>query len=450
MGNNSVYDQYNKRGDVDIYLSFKKVCFFPGEKMDGNIKLIPKMGLYNDCRKFCELNITMTQHSYYIYPVGSDYETDEEKIILMTHKFRFSDFINLEDEIEMNLPVSYVLPTYTRPSIYINNRNYVKHFICVEYPHFNIKRTFLFVVKNHLVYHSRNRTLLCPFTYPTTFNKKKFFKKKGSCQLVINMPRNYFLYNEKVGYNIHIDCRLLQIPVYKVKVTFCRTTKKNFSNDILRTRRTSSEQLFYKEYNLDKKQKTFNVIDYIVFSDPSAPMDSCISPSEIYQQMDNHGLYEIDDQSLRSLYPSCSEGLLVLEYSLRVKVYFDTIFTSDEFVFVPVDFCDLINYNIPQLNQVNNMNNMNINNNINNSNNINQIQVPNNPKPNLVNNNNININNNIINNNNINDSNSINNINIINEGSAPPMIQGQNIDGKKNFLEDNEKLNLSDWVVIDK
>ena len=115
MGNNSIYDQYNKRGDVDIYLSFKKVCFFPGEKMDGNIKLIPKMGLYNDCRKFCELNITMTQHSYYIYPVGSDYETDEEKIILMTHKFRFSDFINLEDEIEMNLPVSYVLPTYTRP-----------------------------------------------------------------------------------------------------------------------------------------------------------------------------------------------------------------------------------------------------------------------------------------------------------------------------------------------
>ena len=34
------------------------------------------------------------------------------------------------------------------------------------------------------------------------------------------------------------------------------------------------------------------------------------------------------------------------------------------------------------------MNNMNINNNINNSNNINQIQVPNNPQPNLVNNNN--------------------------------------------------------------
>jgi hypothetical protein len=53
-------------------------------------------------------------------------------------------------------------------------------------------------------------------------------------------------------------------------------------------------------------------------------------------------------------------------------------------------------------------------------------------------------------NNNINEINSIDNINVINEGSAPPMIQGQNIDGQKNFLEDNEKLNLSDWVVIDK
>ena len=149
MGATNVYDKYNKKGNVKIIPSFNKVCFFPGEKMEGNIKLIPQMGLYNECRNFCELVITMTQHSYYIYPVGSDYESDEEVIVLMTHKFRFSDFIDLEDEIEMNLPVSYILPTYTRPSIYIDKRNYVKHFICVEYPHFNIKRTFIFVVKNY-------------------------------------------------------------------------------------------------------------------------------------------------------------------------------------------------------------------------------------------------------------------------------------------------------------
>ena len=74
----------------------------------------------------------------------------------------------------------------------------------VEYPHFDAKRTNIFIVKNHLKYHSIKKHLLSPLNYQETFNKKKFFVKKGSCKIVINMPRTYFLYNEKVGYNTEI------------------------------------------------------------------------------------------------------------------------------------------------------------------------------------------------------------------------------------------------------
>jgi len=49
-------------------------------------------------------------------------------------------------------------------------------------------------VKNHLKYHSIKKHLLSPLKYQETFNKKKFFVKKGSCKIVINMPRTYFLY----------------------------------------------------------------------------------------------------------------------------------------------------------------------------------------------------------------------------------------------------------------
>ena len=474
MGNNNYADKYNKFGAVDIRLFLKNVCLFPGENMKGTIKLIPKMNNIQECKKYCQLNITITQHSHYIYPVGSDYETDEEIVTLMTHNFHFSDFINLDDEFEINLAINYAIPTYARPSIYMNKDDYVKHFITIEYPHFQVKRTFLFAIKNHLNYHSLNRRLLSPFVYPTTFNKKKLFKKKGSCQLIINMPRNFFQYNEKIQYNINLDCRILQIPVYKISVTFCRTNKKNFSTDTTRTRRQYTDQLFKKEYKLNKDQKLFNISDYIIISEFVSSDGKYVSPSRIYQQMDNHGPYEITDTSLLNLFPSCSEGLLQLEYFLKFKVYFDSILTSDESVSAPVDFCDILGYIIPNLNKNMNPNiKVNIVNNINTMVNpipntmvnqipntmanpiqntminpmtntmINPLPNPNNFQSNLINNNNINLNNNnIINNDNIDD--------IINDESAPPMAMNINIDGKKDYLEDKENIDLKDWVIIDK
>jgi hypothetical protein len=341
MGNENV--KLNKEGNVSIIISLNKVCFYPGENIIGNIKIIPKPGFYEECRRFCELIINITQNSQIRYPAGSDYETEEETTILMTHNFRFSDFIELGQENEINISVKYTLPKNARPSIFLDNQDYVKHLITVDYPHFGVKKTNVFIVKSNLNFHSQNRQLLCPFKYPTTFNKKKFFKKKGSCKLIITMPRNFFLYNEKITYNIHLDCRLLDIPVYKIKVSFNRTFRKNRKDNYLKERTNSSSTLMFKEYNIDKTRKLVEIVDYITFNDSLATFPIPNSPSDIYKMMDAHGLYEVNDPFLR-LYPSCSVGLINVEYSLKAKIYFDTIFTSDEQVFWPVDFCDILDY----------------------------------------------------------------------------------------------------------
>jgi hypothetical protein len=431
MGNENV--KLNKEGNVSIIISLNKVCFYPGENIIGNIKIIPKPGFYEECRRFCELIINITQNSQIRYPAGSDYETEEETTILMTHNFRFSDFIELGQENEINISVKYTLPKNARPSIFLDNQDYVKHLITVDYPHFGVKKTNVFIVKSNLNFHSQNRQLLCPFKYPTTFNKKKFFKKKGSCKLIITMPRNFFLYNEKITYNIHLDCRLLDIPVYKIKVSFNRTFRKNRKDNYLKERTNSSSTLMFKEYNIDKTRKLVEIVDYITFNDSLATFPIPNSPSDIYKMMDAHGLYEVNDPFLR-LYPSCSVGLINVEYSLKAKIYFDTIFTSDEQVFWPVDFRDILDYKMP------NQNDINLNNN-----NFNQIFNSSDIKP--INNNNL-INNNIINNNDIDD------LNLVENEVAAPVGLNINLDGKKKFLEDNENLNLDDdldgWVIIDK
>ena len=342
MGAMNTYEKYNKLGNVNIILGLQKVCYYPGENMVGNIKLIPKFGLYQECIKYCEIYIILTQHSHYTYRRGSDLETEEETIQLINSRLRFSDFMQLGQQNEINIPINIILPKFAHPSIFLNNSDYVKHFITIEYPYFNVKRTLIFIVKNNLNFHSRNRSLLCPFKYPTTFNKKKFLQYN-------NFDFKKILLRKKrlniIFISIHLDCRILEIPVYKISVTFCRTLKKNYKSNYLKNNIVHTDKLFFKDYNLNKNEKVFNIVDYIYFSAGIAWDRTSLSPTETYKRFDTHGLYEINDQTLQNLYPSCSVGLINVEYSLRVKIYFDTILTTDEQVFAPLDFCDILDFN---------------------------------------------------------------------------------------------------------
>ena len=419
MGNNTI-DKYNKKGDVDIEISLKKVCFYPGETIDGNIKLIPHYVFNQEIKEHSELIIKIIQYSHYKYTDGSDWETDDETIELINEKFGLGDFFAIQNEKEINIQINYILPTYARPSIFCNRLDYVKHYITVEYPYFDVRRTLLFIVKNHLKYHFTNIKFENPFNVKSTFNKKKFFKKKGSCQLIINMPKNYFLYNEKVGYNIVLDCRTLNIPVKKLKVSLIRRVKKNNSHNLLHTRERSHTSLIDKEYNLDKKQKLFNFVDYFLLTESFKQNVDCKSPSDIYKQMDLHGLYEINDQSLINFYPCCAVGLLNIKYSIKVKVYYDSVFTSDDIVIAPFIFCDILDDYLENINLFNNEYEAS------------NICYLNNSQLNIINNNNNIKNNNIIN----------------NESLIPSTVQ--NIDTSKNYLEDKDEADLKDWVIIDK
>ena len=428
MGNN-LLSKYNRQENVGITINLNKVCYYPGEKLIGNIIIIPKTCTLADIRKYSQITIIITEHSQYTYRRGSDLETEEEKIELIRQNFSLSDFIGFDEERQINFPIDYILPKTANPSLYMNSTDYVKHFISVEFPHFDSKRTNIFIVKNYLNDHSIGRTLSSPFYSQKSYNKKKFMSKKGSCQLIINMPRNYFLYNEKVSYNIHLDCKILQIPVKRISVTFYRHYKTHYRGDHNATRSSWRTKLYRKDYLMNKNDKIFDIKDFIYYID-NPPLDEqvYIYPIDIYKKFDSHGLYEVDDDTLKNLYPSCSVGLINIEYSLKVKVFFDSIFTSDEEVYVPIDFCDIL------------YNNVSIENNMLNNKNIDYPEkklIDNNIQANnFMSNNNINL---INNNNNI--INNESNNNIINNESAPPSSQITNMD-KKNYLEDK------DWVII--
>ena len=192
MGNN-IYTKYNTKGDIDIILSLNKVCYYPGENIKGKIKLIPKIVLYQEWKKN-ELIIKITQYGQYTYSEEEGKSKMSDEVNLVNNIFKFNDLNEKDNEIEIN----FILPKYTPPSIYIDKDNYVKNFITIEYPYFHVKRTWVFIVKNHFKYHFTKINFESPFIYQSIYNKKRFNKNKGSCQLKLNLQRNFFLYDERI------------------------------------------------------------------------------------------------------------------------------------------------------------------------------------------------------------------------------------------------------------
>ena len=174
-----------------------------------------------------KLFLNITQYQFYTYTVGSDTEHEAEEFILVSFNLNFDDFLNNKTSNEINIPLNIILPNYAYPSIYFSRDNYVKHYFSVEYPHFKVKRTIMFIVKNNLNFNTYNNSLKAPVECQVKYNKSKLFFSKGSCVLKIKMPKNYFLYNEKIIYNINLNCKELKIGIKKFRVSLYRVEKKN-------------------------------------------------------------------------------------------------------------------------------------------------------------------------------------------------------------------------------
>ena len=55
MGNSTLYDKYNLRGNVDISIKLDKVCYFPGEQLTGKILITPNFNLFEEAKRYCEI-----------------------------------------------------------------------------------------------------------------------------------------------------------------------------------------------------------------------------------------------------------------------------------------------------------------------------------------------------------------------------------------------------------
>ena len=107
---------------------------------------------------------------------------------------------------------------------------------------------------------------------------------------------------------------------------------------------------------MEKGLNNYHISDFLEF--PTSSDYNSVYPPKVYASFDEYGLLEINDSRFAyTLYPSTYNGLVSVDYSIDVKIYFDSSLTFDEEFFVPIYFSANFDNNYNNNNNINNYNN---------------------------------------------------------------------------------------------
>ena len=196
----------------------------------------------------------------------------------------------------------------------------------------------MFVVKNILPNNLDNSLLRNMIEENKEYKKSKLFSDKGSCLLNIKMPKNYFFYNEKIPFEVNIDYTNLKMEIKSIKVSLRRNARKNNYQDYSEVQRNEINELNKKNYNLEKGLNNFHISDFLEF--PTSSDYNSVYPPNVYLSFEEHGLTEVNDTKFEyNLFPSTINGLVSVDYFIALKIYFDSLFTFNEELLIPIYFC---------------------------------------------------------------------------------------------------------------
>ena len=346
MGINEPEIKKNKY--ISFNLKLEKVCYLPGEKICGNIILEGKPGLKETQLIDPKALIIIKQKQKYDYS-DSENQTQIEKIESFLYKnyLAFNSFIGANLLTKINIPFSIVLPINSYPSCSFKDGGYIKHSLSIEFQVLKVKRTIKIVVKNNPNFTIQNKLLKIPCKSYLQKSKSKFLVNKGNFNLLVNLPKNVFYYDEPIPYEIILNCENLKLKINTIIVSLFRNRKRNYSYKCNKAREEKKEEIINKNFKINHDLKEHIIKDVLSF-----PNSLGVSLHLDYRTIEKNGPYMENVEHFEKLFylaPSCRGGLLSVEYYIKIKIMFDALLTFDEVLVIPVDFCSR-----PDQKQINN------------------------------------------------------------------------------------------------
>ena len=372
---------YNYDSQISMNIFLPKTCYFQGEVINGHIFLIAKVELKDHNLKSPSATITLREVQHYEFtPLDIDIydnqgQNDEEKVLLK-YPINFSNIEGENLSLGIKIPFQCQIPENCNPTCVFEPTSYISHFLDIEFTSINAKKTSIIVIKNSNYFTIENNLYKAPAIATIETSKHEYgIFSKGSFTASIKLPKNSFTYDEIVPFLIEINSSKLKIDIKTIKVSLNAILKVRSKLEPYKMRAVKIKEIVSKNIPLTKGEKIYSIDDIIKIPSTSD------NPDIAYKKLDS------DQRALTEnflLYPTCYGGKLSCEYIIRVMIEMGSLFSTNEFLDIPLDFYEPQN-NVGGTN--NNINNNNVNQGFNNINQNNDIETPlgNNPNNNNMN-----------------------------------------------------------------
>ena len=372
---------YNYYSQISMNIFLSKTCYFRGEMINGHIFLIAKEELEDHNLKSPSATITLREVQHYeLTPLDIDIYDNQnqnnEEIVLLKYPINFSNIEGENLSLGIKIPFQCQIPENCLPTCVFEPTSYISHFLDIEFTSIKAKKTSIIVIKNSNYFSIENNLYKAPAIARLETSKHEYgIFSKGSFSASIKLPKNCFTYDENVPFLIEINRSKLKIDIKTVTVSLNAILKVRSKLEPGQMRPVKIKEIVSKSIPLTKGEKIYSIDDIIKIPSTSD------NPSIAYKKLDSDQRALTENFENFLLYPTCYGGKLSCEYVIRVMIEIDSLFSTNEFLEIPLDFYE------PQNNNSDSSNNNNFNQVFNNINQNNVIETPlgNNPNNNNMN-----------------------------------------------------------------
>lgn len=357
--------KYNYDSQVSFIISLTKISYSKGETVTGTMFLKTKPYLQETILYNPQASISFIefQHSgeqetdFDIYGSPSNNKLSKQEKIYFTYPLNLFAYngANLYAGVNVNFFVN--LPKECSSSCFIDNNTYIKHFILIDFPTIRAKKSEAIIIKNTKYYTLENKLYKTPIISKLETSKHKYAVfNMGEIKATMTLSKNSFKYNETIYFIVEIDASKLTIEINGIKVSLIVNLKTRESNNSKDININKSIEIITKNIKVKKGEKRYYIDEFIKMPDNS------YNPENLYKKYD--GLKKLKFNNETFLYQPCYNDIINIQYSIRAMIEINSLFSTNEFMEIPIDFYADENINNNENKNVNIKNNNNNNNNL--------------------------------------------------------------------------------------
>ena len=322
--------KFNKEKFFTVNIEMKKTCFFKGEILKGKATIKTKDTIKKSALN-CTIpaNATLLEIHNYKFNEGG-YDTTEE-FILFKYPVNIPQFTanNILDGV--TFPFEFQISQNAYPSCNFGVDSYIRHILTFDFPTIETKKSTVIIIKNSKHFTEFNNLYKAPAVESLkTYKHKYAIFYMGEFICTFKLLKNAFGYNENIPFVIDIDCSKLKIKLNKIHINImlkvCKNSKTNHKQVLTKIEKI----IISKTIPLIRKERKYHFEEVLKL--PKG------NPNEIYKKLDTDNRIYGEKFKDILLFPSCYDGLLTCQYYFKILLETNTLFSTNEFLIMPIDF----------------------------------------------------------------------------------------------------------------